>query len=64
MAMAERNLGIVLDALAEKIASLKTEVLLKEMDINNLKEKCKSLEAANTGLAAKLAEVEYKNEGH
>ena len=64
MAMEERNLEIVLDALAEKIKSLETDIMLKDMDISCLKEKNKRLEAENAELYNVLTERGEKNGTH
>ena len=42
--MDERNLEIILDAVAEKIRDLKASVMLKDMEIDRLKAENKRLE--------------------
>lgn len=52
--MDERNLEIILDAVAEKIRDLKTSVMLKDMEIDRLKAENKRLEEGLERLYARL----------
>lgn len=47
--MSENNLTVILDVLADKIRSLKTDVMLKDMEINRLREENMHLRAKAYG---------------
>ena len=59
--MGDRNLETILDAVAEQIKSLKRDIMLKDMESDRLKERCKELEAENGELYKMLHGVVRKN---
>lgn len=58
MAMEERNLEAVLDALGEKIRSLKVDLMVKDMDISKLREANEKLKAEIEHLSRYIEEEE------
>ena len=58
MAMEERNLETVLDAVAEKIRSLKMDLMVKDMEIGRLREANEKLKAEVENLTRYIEEGE------
>ena len=58
MAMEERNLETVLDAVAEKIRNLKMDLMVKDMEISRLREANEKLKAEVENLTRYIEEGE------
>lgn len=58
MAMEERNLETVLDAVAEKIRNLKMDLMVKDMEIGRLREANEKLKAEVENLTRYIEEGE------
>lgn len=58
MAMEERNLETVLDAVAEKIRNLKMDLMVKDMEIGRLREANERLKAEVENLTRYIEEGE------
>lgn len=58
MAMEERNLETVLDAVAEKIRNLKIDLMVKDMEIGKLQEANERLKAEVENLTRYIEEGE------
>lgn len=61
MIIKEKHMETVLEALAERICELKTDVYLKDADIERLKAENSNLRGRTAELEKKLREVSYGN---